>query len=381
MASVNVIKFLDKYIGSSLCLFLSLNKLFRHKKILPYKNILIIQLWGIGETVLTLPAIGALRNQYKKSSIDILVTERNKDIYYKNKCINNVKVLKLNPFSIKLFILKNLRKYDIVIDMEEYLNVSAVIAFFAGKERIGYSHGIRSNLYTKKIDYNDKQHAAETFIDLVRSLGINFKLNALENLSYSEKNKDAVNKFLKGKKISKSDFIIGIAPGAAESAKSRIWPLDRYIELCNNILINKKNKIVFIGNKDENEIINKIQNSIKENNKTLNTAGLFNLNELFCLIERCSLFIGNDAGPMHIAAAQGIKTIGLFGPNLPVRFAPHGKDNISIYKPGCKFSPCINVHKGQVPDCLYAKNSNDYQKCMKNIKVNDVLKEVRKLKI
>ena len=117
MASVNVIKFLDKYIGSSLCLFLSINKLFRHKKNLRYKNILIIQLWGIGETILTLPAIEALRSQYKKSSIDILVTERNKEIYYKNKCINNVKVLKLNPISIVVFIIKNYEMYDLVIDI------------------------------------------------------------------------------------------------------------------------------------------------------------------------------------------------------------------------------------------------------------------------
>ena len=87
------------------------------------------------------------------------------------------------------------------------------------------------------------------------------------------------------------------------------------------------------------------------------------------------MFIGNDAGPMHIAAAQGVKTIGLFGPNLPVRFGPYGKKNESIYRGhNCQYSPCINVHKGKVPDCLYPKNSRDYQKCMKNIKVREVLK-------
>jgi len=95
---------------------------------------------------------------------------------------------------------------------------------------------------------------------------------------------------------------------------------------------------------------------------------------------KCKLFVGNDSGPMHVAAAQGIKTLGLFGPNLPVRFGPYGKGNIGLYKGyNCEFSPCINVHKGQVPDCLYTRNSNDYQKCMKNISVDDVLKEVEKL--
>jgi heptosyltransferase-2 len=83
---------------------------------------------------------------------------------------------------------------------------------------------------------------------------------------------------------------------------------------------------------------------------------------------------------MHIAAAQRVKTIGLFGPNLPDRFGPFGKRNIPVYKGKiCKHSPCINVHKGQIPDCLYSKMSQDYQKCMKAIQVSDVLRAVSKL--
>ncbi len=374
MVSVKIIKFLDKYIGSLLCLFLSINKISAYKKNIKYKKILIIQLWGIGETILTLPAIRALRKNNEKSKIDILVTSRNKEIFYNNKNINNLRIIKLNPVSILIFILKNYRKYDLIIDMEEYLNISSIMAFFTGGERIGYSHGVRSNLYTKKINYNDKQHTAETLLDLIRKLNIKYKIKNLEKLNYSKKDKEAVAKFLKNK-ITKNDFIIEIAPGAAESAKARMWSWQNYAELCNTILkTNKKAKIIFIGNKEENELIKKIQDSIEEKNRTINTAGLFNLNGLFCLIEKCNLFIGNDAGPMHIAAAQGVKTIGLFGPNLPARFGPYGKNNIAIYKPNCKFSPCINVHKGQVPDCLYAKNSNDYQKCMKNISVDEVLK-------
>jgi len=378
MASVNIIKFLDKYLGYLLCLFLSANKIFPTKKKIEYKKILIIQLWGIGETILTLPAIKALRGNNKKSKIDILVTNRVKEIFYNNKNIDNLIVIKLNPISILGFIIKNYRSYDLIIDMEEYLNVSSIIAFFAGKERIGYSHGIRSNLHTKKINYNDKQHVAETFLDLVRALGIKYELKNLEKLDYSKEDRNVVDKFLKDKKIAKKDFIVGLTPGAAESAKSRMWPLDNYAEVCNNILSNKKNKIIFIGNKDEDKLIKKIQSDIKEKNRTFNTAGLFNLNGLFCLVEKCNLFISNDAGAMHIAAAQGVKTIGLFGPNLPKRFAPYGKKNVAIYKGEiCQYSPCINVHKGQVPDCLYPKNSKDYQKCMKNIKVVDVLKFIK----
>ena len=155
---------------------------------------------------------------------------------------------------------------------------------------------------------------------------------------------------------------------------------ERYAELCDEIIAKHNAKIIFVGNSDEIELVEIIQKNMELKDKTINAAGKITLNQLFCLIGKCNLFIGNDAGPMHIAAAQGIKTIGLFGPNLPVRFGPYGKGNIGLYKGyNCEFSPCINVHKGEVPDCLYPRNSNDYQKCMKNISVDDVLKEVEKL--
>ncbi|HJN56886.1 MAG: glycosyltransferase family 9 protein [Candidatus Woesearchaeota archaeon] len=379
--AVEFIKFLDKYVGKAVCGFLSI---FSSKKSLNLKakKILVIQLWGIGETILMLPSLKALRSGFKKSEIDVLATKRNSSVFYGNKNADKIIELKLNPLSILSFILKNYKKYDLVMDMEEYLNISSIISFFTGKSRLGYSHGIRAGLYDGKVIYNDRQHTSETFLDLVRKLNINYKLKKLEKLSYSKKDKEKVDKFFKAKKLSKKDFIIGIAPGVAESSKCRMWPLKNYSLLSENLLKNKKNKIISIGNEKENEITEKIKDNVKDvkgiNNRIINTAGLFNLNELFYLIEKCNLFVGNDSGPMHIAAAQKIKTVGLFGPNLPERFWPYGKGNIAVYKgDNCDFSPCINVHKGQVPDCLFSKNSTDYQKCMKNIKVEDVLGKIR----
>jgi len=380
MASINVIKFLDKYFGFLSCLILSISRFFRHKKNLSYKNILIIQLWGIGETILTLPAIKALREDNKKSTIDLLVTSRNKEIFYNNKNINNLKVLKLNPFSIKLFIGKNLRKYDLVIDMEEYLNISAIIAFFTGKERIGFSHGIRSNLYTQTVDYNDKQHVVYTFLDLLKPLGIKKTVEKLPKLNYSIKDKKNIDNLLKKYKIGKKGFLVGFGVGAAESAKSRMWPKDRFANLADHLIKRYNAKIILFGNKEEKSLIDKIQNLIENNNNSFNVAGLVNVREMFYLISMCKLFIGNDSGPMHVAAAQGVKTIGLFGCNLPVRFKPFGKNNYYIYKknrltrsvPLSTQKACINVHKGEVGECKFGIENA----CVKKIKVDDVLKIV-----
>jgi heptosyltransferase-2 len=374
MTSVNLIKFLDKYAGSLLCLLLYISRLFRHKKTHKYNKILLIQLWGIGETILTLPAIEALRKRYKKSNIDILVTERNKEVYYENKFINNVKVLKLNPFSIKLFILKNLKKYDLVIDMEEYLNISAVVAFYIGKERIGYSHGIRSKLYTETVDYNDRQHVVYTFLDLLKPLGIKKTVEKLPKLNYSSSDKKNIDNLLRKYNIRKKDFLVGFGVGAAESAKSRMWPKERFSKLADYLIKKYNCKIILFGNNEEKKLLNELQNSIINKNKSFNVAGLTNVRGMFYLVSLCKLFIGNDSGPMHVAAAQHVPTIGLFGCNLPVRFAPFGKNNYSVYKKKTQ-DACINVHKGQVGECKYGiKNA-----CVKKIQVGDVMKIVDKV--
>ena len=370
MTSVNIIKFLDKYVGFLTCLILSINKLFP-KTSIETKNILLIQLWGLGESILTLPTIKTLREKYPKSKIDILVTDRNKDIYFNNKNLDNIRAISLNPLAIKWFMSKNFRKYDLVIDMEEYLNISSIISFSLGKNRIGYNHGVRSLLYTKTAPYNDKQHVVYTFLDLLKPLGIKKTVEELSRLNYSNNDKNNVNKLLKNYKISKKDFLIGFGVGAAESAKSRMWPKEKFAEIANQLIKKYNAKIILIGNNEEEKYINELQNLIINKNNSYNFAGLINVREMFYLIERCKLFIGNDSGPMHVAAAQGVKTIGLFGCNLPIRFGPFGKNNYSIYKKSNQ-NACINVHKGQVGECKFGKENT----CVKKIQVNDVLKKV-----
>ena len=158
-----------------------------------------------------------------------------------------------------------------------------------------------------------------------------------------------------------------------------MWPIENFAKLIEQICSKKKNaKIILIGADYEKKLNNSILNLIDSKrikNNAFNYAGRFTLKQTFYLISKCNIFIGNDSGPMHIGAAMGVKTIGLFGPNLPIRFGPLNKKSRAIYKQ-MPCSPCINVHKGQVPECMHGETSRDYQKCMKEIKIKDVLKYV-----
>jgi heptosyltransferase-2 len=339
----------------------------------------VIQLWGIGETILTLPAIKALQKRFLYCKIDILCTKRNSLVYADVGGNVSVKEISTNPFSIKLFMMRNFKKYDLVIDMEEYLNISAIIGSAVGKYRLGYAHGVRAKTYHRTVVYNDKQHTSETFMDLIRAIGVKGKIERLPKVGYSSNDEKNVDAILKEKGISKNDVLVCLAVGAAESAKSRMWPLEKYTQLSNKLL-EMEVKLIFTGTSEESSLIQQVIGNINSKEKVIDLSGKLTLPQLFCFMKKPSLFIGNDSGPMHIAAAQGIPTIGLFGPNLPLRFGPVGEGNVGIYKRGvCEFSPCINVHKGKVPDCLYSKTSSDYQKCMKAISVDGVLSQARRL--
>ena len=370
---VKLIKSVDSMLGKPLCIALGL--FGKKSKIVPFQNILIIQLWGIGETILTLPSIKALHQLYPHSMITVLCTERNKAVYEGQKSISQVKTVGINVFSLLHFLLKNYQQFDLVIDFEEYLNISAIMGLFVGTYRVGYAGQTRSRLYDRKISYHDQQHVVETHLDLVRLLGIKYHVTNLVPLCYGRKDKEQVQELWKNNQL--HGKVIAVAPGAAESSKSRMWPLSSWISLCRKTLDeNPKLHILLIGDEQEKTICSTIKKQAGSKN-IVNLAGATSLKQLFCLLSKVDVVIGNDSGPMHISAAMGTKTIGLFGPNLPIRWRPFGEGNIALYKGNiCPFSPCINVHKGQVPECLQPRHNNI---CMQNITVEEVYDAVKKI--
>ena len=357
--SVPLIKAVDRIFGGIL-----VRMLLRPKTAIPKnpKAILCIQLWGIGETLLTLPAIERLKKSFPKAKVDVLCTDRVKDVYEGQSFIHGIHVIRTEPFTILGFILKNQRAYDLVIDFEEYLNVSTLIAWSSAPS-IGYANQPRSRLYSRSIPYNDRQHITETHMDLIRVLKQQPRVGGL----IAPKIEKSVESKMR-RRMPKGQTIV-IAPGAAESSKSRMWPSERYVDLINRLP--KNGSIILMGTHQEASLVNTIQKGLKR--KSTNLAGKLSVKEVFAVIKNADLVISNDSGAMHMGAALGVPTIGLFGPNLPVRWAPFGAKNASIYHGDCcKYSPCINVHKGEVPECLWGKAHENYVMCMKAISVDEV---------
>jgi len=237
--------------------------------------------------------------------------------------------------------------------------------FFLGKERIGFANQYRSHLYTKTTVFRKDQHMVQNYLDMLRVLGKQYNAKSLEKLDVSPNDKVKVDEFFARNFHDKP--VIGLTPGVAESSKNRMWFEDRFAELADRLIDVSGCDVIIIDHKDNKEIVEKIISLMKR--EAINAMGIFSLKETFYLISKCNIFISNDTGPMHIAAAQGCRTIGLFGPNTPVLWAPYGEGNISIYK--TVLQPAIQNDKGIFKD----GDRNGY---MGPITVDDVFEAVEK---
>ena len=154
--------------------------------------------------------------------------------------------------------------------------------------------------------------------------------------------------------------LVAIHPGSPVALKR--WRPERYAKLADWLVAQKRAKIIFVGVDAEMPIIAEIQALMRE--KSSNIAGKTSLTQLASILQLCQLFIGNDSGPMHLAAAVGIPTIGLYGPGDPGRFGPVGAQcQVLRRKPDCP--PCLGT------TCRFGGEG-----CMSEIQVADVIQAI-----
>ena len=146
----------------------------------------------------------------------------------------------------------------------------------------------------------------------------------------------------------------------------RKWSPDKFANTAKYIHQKYGFDIVFAGDKNDVEDIRKIQDKIPF--ATLNVAGNFTLSAFATLASKAKLFIGNESGPLHIATASKCKSLGLYGPGVPVTFYPWGL-NASYIHHVLDCNPCDQIH------CVRRGNS-----CMDMITELEVQEKISKLK-
>lgn len=346
--NVNILRQIDKYlIWFLILLSFGIKYLFIGYKNRITKNpkrILIIRMWALGSSLLTFPMIKQLEEYFWPwVEYNLLASTRNIGVFKNQGYFKK----RYNLFSIKdlLKLLLSFKRYDIVIDTEDYFMISAFISMRLWKINVWYKNiKVRWLAYNSWIMYNDKQHATLTFIDLAKKVWVQWEVpENLERLKYTENDKTKVDEFLKWIEYTQ---LICMHTWWAETAKERAWPQDKRVELIQKVIDkNDRVKIILSWTKGESKYVQELISKVPQeyHQKVINICWMFNIFEFGYLLERCDLMVSNDTGPMHLSAAMWTKTIWLFGPEIPRKFGPYPlTKNIWLYKG--RWESYIKVH-------------------------------------
>jgi ADP-heptose:LPS heptosyltransferase len=328
------------------------------------KNILVMNLGGIGDVLLSVPALKVLRNYYPKVHIALLIVPKTKEVVENLPCIDEIITFDirteewrgieifLKPKQLKM-VYRNIRalhkkKFDMIINLRAIRSkISAIktaLLFYGigAKYRVGRDTAGGGFFLTHKMpeEWVGQMHEVDYNLNLVKMLGANTNERSIE---FKVDNKDVayIADFLRINGVSENDLIIGINPSAAWPSKC--WPIENWVVVVKDLLEKLHPKIIITGSPDEIETSERLFRLSNSERIVLSTAKT-TLKQLACLIKRCNLYITNDAGPMHIASLVHIPLIAIFGPGDFIRYHPLGdEDRIIILRKELGCSPCKRV--------------------------------------
>ncbi len=344
------------------------------------KKVLISPMYGMGDTLLTTPAIRILKENRPDFHIECFTFQKTSyDLLVGNPFIDNLifyPLLKKDRIEGLLYIFKNLmKKYDIVINFypsnrREY-NLFSFLTL--AKERLGHKY-LKSDfsqlnwLKTKTIKEDFYLHCVEQNIKLLKLIGIQTDNIPNMEIYLTDEEIEKGKTFLD--KIHKRKIKIGIHTGSS-SFKNHIhrrWPKEKFLELTN--LLSDFEFLLFGTEEEREENTFILKNAKKEN---VNLIENKSIREIAAIIRNLNLFISNDSGLMHLATASQIPVIGIFGPTNPNWVKPFGVKH-KVIRLGLPCSPCFYYS----PKPLRCNIKEKY-KCIKEIEVEKVKEAILEL--
>ncbi len=338
----------------------------------PPQSILVRSVNWIGDAVMTMPALRALRKRYHESTISLLVKPAVAPLFEQDPSIDEI-LLYDNMFDgisgrIRLARLLKRRHFTKAILFQNAFD-AALIAFLAGiPERIGYRRDARGFLLTQPIPFrNDDRivHHVYYYLNLLKASGTAGDYSPpWIYLSLGER-LDA-----RGKLSGLRKPVLGINPGAAYGSAKR-WLPERFAEVAQRFTNDTKGSIVLFGGAGEEgigaEIARCIGGRFTAPHCFLNLSGKTSIRELAALIAESDLFLTNDSGPLHIAYAVGTPLVALFGSTDPRLTGPVGEGNVVI----SAALPC--------GPCFERTCKNNDLKCMHSITSDEVYEGLRQI--
>ncbi len=286
------------------------------------EKILLVRLSSLGDIVLTSPAIRAVRHHYPKARISMLVAKQFADLLTHNPHLDEVITFdrtarnKDSGEMVRIVRLLRRRNFGLAIDFQRKFRTGLLTYLSGSKYRVGdhVPNGLRC---TVRVPDRVNRHAIDRNLDLLHPLGIVQENRTLE-LFLSDSDRERAGEFLATKDVHPNRLKVGLFPGAGW--KLREWMPNRFAAIGDRLFKDFDAQVLIFGGPNERELVSHIAHLMTARATTL--AENIPIRQFAALVEACNLFITNDTGPMHIAAAMHTPTVALFGPGNHIQFRP-----------------------------------------------------------
>ena len=308
------------------------------------KKILIRVPNWVGDAVMAIPALSAIRERFRSSQITLLGPASVLEIYQGNPLADHFiempKKKGLVGILSKWELAGTLRseKFDLAILFQNAFEAALLSRLAAIPLRLGYGRDGRSFLLTHAVKLPaEKDHQSEYYLELAGTIpGVSSKRKEAPLFVTPSENKQAA-LVLGIHGIKSGDLLIGMNAGAAYGTAKR-WSPERFAGIGTRLIREKKAKLILFGGPEERNVADWISKEVGDG--VLNLAGTTSMRELMAFLSRCTHFITNDSGPMHLANALKVPLVAIFGPTDWVNTAPSGGKFILVRK-GVACAPCL----------------------------------------
>jgi lipopolysaccharide heptosyltransferase II len=331
------------------------------------REILVIRTAYIGDAVMTLPALRPLKDKFKNARITFLTSKAAGELLKGNPNIDEI--MTFNPFWFYetgkeeyLEFMRKIRKksFDLVIEARGDIRELMLIVWpLKARHRVSYKVGGGGYLLTHVVPYPGLKHKVQYHLDMARYLGA--RVGGIDWGVYLTDEENArVHEMLIKHGI--GGRFIAAHPGTRLALKR--WRTDRYVALYDKIINKYEIPLLLLGTGEEKPYVDGIVEKMEH--APVNLAGETNIRELAGIINKALLFVSNDSGPMHIAAAVRTPAVAVFGPSKSVETGPYG----DIHRVVEKDFPCRPACDEN--SCHYSR----FHACMEDIGVDDVFRAV-----
>jgi len=241
---------------------------------------------------------------------------------------------------------------------------SGLLCTLAGiKYRLGENINRKGFFYNLRVPFDKNQHEVESNIHLIQRLGIEVEDRSLF-IQRSKEDKNYAQKYFVQNNL-EGKLVVGVHPGSGiHQAGFKRWAKERFSQLADRLISDWGASVILFGGTEETKLAEDINGMMRS--QPLLMTGKTTLSQTAALIEKCSLFISNDSGLLHVASAVKAPVIGIFGPTDPGRTGPY-PDSSAVIRKDMTCSPC---YAGKPVRC-------DHTECLSSITVNDVIEEVK----